>query len=96
MELNVLERVRYLLQACETDEYIHEIMKITEERAKVFSMAGIKPQQKIYFAELQYVYPILQTTYKNIAKDGKYIGEMFYFEILYYLRKVNDATKNKK
>lgn len=69
-QITILDNLNYIIMSCDYDEYI---VAITDKYNKY-------PDHN-----LLRIYADLSKLYSTIEQDGKYAGDMFYFEIMEYL-----------
>jgi serine/threonine protein kinase len=86
-EIEVLQNSNYMVSSCYVDDFIHEVDEITEEYSDLLLANGIKNEHvRLQYAIIGNTYPLLQTMYKQIENDEKYVGALSNPELIKYIR----------
>lgn len=89
MEVFILQSSNYMVSSCYVDEFIDEVANITRKASLKLRLPGVTDQNRLVYSAIYVTYPLLDKMYTEIEKEGIFIGELFDFEMVEYLNKVN-------
>lgn len=88
-EVLVLENTNYMVSSCYVDEFIDEVANINKKASLNLRLPGVDDYNRLIYSAIYTTYPLLDKMYILIEKDGIFVGELFDFEMIEYLEKVN-------
>ena len=89
MEVFILQSSNYMVSSCYVDEFIYEVENLTKKASLKLRSPGVNDHNRFIYSAINFTYPLLDKMYRKIEEDGVFVGELFDFEMVEYLNKVN-------
>ena len=88
-EILILQKTNYMVSSCYVDEFIDAVESITKKASLKLRSPGVNDHNRLIYTAINITYPLLDKMYRKIEEDGVFVGELFDFEMVEYLNKVN-------